>query len=234
MTWRWMIAHTAWELVDRLVVYDDSSEDGTLEFLREAVEAAPITAELRLSDLRSPPAIMNHYLATTEADMFAKIDNDIALPPAWLNRMRNVLRNHPEVEVLGMEAGMTRMPGRDGAPLKSHGARECSHIGGVGLFRVHPFRNTMRGRIPERGRFGWTEYQDRYSVRTAWIDPDLPVVQLDRIPEEPFVSLAEEYVARGWSRSWPKMDVTWCEPFYSWVMESIAPPEPLAPPPRRP
>ena len=93
----------------KLVVYDDGSEDGTLEFLREAVDDAPVTAELRLSDLRSPPAIMNHYLATTEAGMFAKIDNDIALPGGWLNTMRNVLKNHPAVEVLGMEAGMEVM-----------------------------------------------------------------------------------------------------------------------------
>jgi glycosyltransferase involved in cell wall biosynthesis len=229
-TWAWMVAHTDWVLVDKLIVYDDGSEDGTLEFLREVVPDAPVKAELRVSDLRSPPAIMNHYLATSEADLFAKVDNDIALPGGWLGRMRNVMKNHPKVALLGMEAGMTRMPGRDGAPLKTHGVRECSHIGGVGLMRTHAFRG--RAQIPSRGRWGFTEWQNRFEPARAWIDPDLFVPQLDRVPIEPFVSLSEEYIERGWQREWPKYSEAWMEPYYAWVAESVAAAE-LEAPPRR-
>jgi glycosyltransferase involved in cell wall biosynthesis len=205
-TWAWLIAHTNWDRVNQLVVYDDGSEDGTLEFLRESVTDTPVRAELRSSDLRSPPAVMNHYAATSEADWFAKIDNDIALPGGWLDALCVTVQANPDLELLGMEAGRTRTPGRDGAPGDNgpFHVEPATHIGGVGLIRVDALRS--RPRIPERGRFGWTEWQQRYEPSRGWIDPDLFCPQLDRVPVEPFVGLAERYAAEGWQRSWEKYD----------------------------
>src|ERR1051325_11314366 len=107
-----MIAHTHWDLVSRLVVYDDGSEDGTLEFLRDVTASGKIRrhhrsipVELRVSALRSPPAIMTHSVATCEAQSFAKIDSDIGLCPGWLDKRLNVFDRHPEIDLLGMEAG---------------------------------------------------------------------------------------------------------------------------------
>jgi glycosyltransferase involved in cell wall biosynthesis len=222
-TLAWLRAHTDWNLVNQLVIYDDGSEDGTLELLRDAVdEDWPVPVDLRLSDLRSPPAIMNHYLATAEAAMFAKVDSDIALPGGWLNRLLNVLDSTHGLEVLGMEAGRSALPGRDGAPGPGgpYGAERCTHIGGVGLMRVSAFR--IRPRIPERGRFGWTEHQQRHKFGRAWITPDLLCPQLDRIPEEPWASLAADYVERGWAREWGKYDATWMTPYWQWMTADVA------------
>jgi glycosyltransferase involved in cell wall biosynthesis len=217
-TFDYLLRNTDWTLVSKLIVYDDGSEDGTQEHLRGRYEEAPVPAEMRVSDFRSPPAVMNHYLATAEADRFAKIDCDIACPPRWLNALNDVMDKNPDVELLGMEAGMVAMPGRDSAPPVSGPYRfePSTHIGGVGLMRVDSFKS--RPEIPSRGRFGFTEHQTRYQFVRGWIYPDLLCPSLDRIPEEPFISLAEEYVELGWSRPWPAYSEQWMEPYYDWVM----------------
>lgn len=218
-TWAWMLAHTNWRTVNSVVIYDDGSEDGTLEFLREAVADFPYAkAELRISDLRSPPAIMNHYVATSEADVFAKIDNDIALPGGWLEKMTLVLKKHPEIDLLGMEAGMVALQGRDGHVYKEYGVEPCTNIGGVGLMRVQAFKS--RPPIPFRGRFGFTEWQERYDVPRAWIVPDIHCPQLDRLPFEPWASITEGYIEKGWSRPWGKYDEKWMAPYWSWMEEA--------------
>lgn len=219
-TWAWMMAHTNWDLVSNLIVYDDGSEDGTLEFLREATERdirhhhRTVPVELRISNFGSPPAIMNHYIATSQADVFAKIDNDIALPGGWLEKMRDVLMKHEEIDLLGMEAGMVAMQGRDGVILE-HGVEPCTNIGGVGLMRTAIFRK-LPG-IPFRGRFGFTEWQVRYNVARAWIIPDIACPQLDRLPFEPWLSLTEEYIEKGWSRPWGKYSEKWMEGYWDWM-----------------
>lgn len=221
-TWSWMVAHTNWDLVSKLVVYDDGSEDGTLEFLRERTAKGKIRyhhrdipIELRVSDLRSPPAIMNHYLATSEADAFMKVDNDIALPAGYLDKMASVLAAHPEIDLLGMEAGMVAMQGRDGKVFDGYDIEPCSHIGGVGLMRVSGFKS--RPEIPSRGRYGFTDFQTRYDVPRAWIIPDIDCPQLDRLPFEPWVSLTEDYIEKGWNRVWTKYDEVAMAPYWAWL-----------------
>jgi glycosyltransferase involved in cell wall biosynthesis len=221
--WSWMMAHTNWDHVERLVIYDDGSEDGTLEFLRDKPDrirhhSRTIPVELRESNFGSPPAIMNHYVATSTADAFVKIDNDIALPGGWLERMLDVFKRHPELDLLGMEAGMIALQGRDGKVYECYDAETCSHIGGVGMMRVSAFRD--RPPIPFRGRFGFTEWQDRYDVPRAWIVPDIACPQLDRLPFEPWLSITEEYIEKGWSRPWGKYDPTWMAPYWAWMEEA--------------
>lgn len=219
-TWSWMLAHTNWSLVDKLVVYDDGSEDGTLEFLREAVEDAPVKAEFRISNFGSPPGVMNHYIATSEAEWFAKIDNDIALPGGWLDALTYVVkRNGTRVELLGMEAGMVELAGRDGKEWDGrYDWVGSTHIGGVGLMSVEAFKR--RPPIPYRGRMGFTEWQSRYGPHRGWIVPDIHCPQLDRVPREPWMSLSEQYVANGWQREWPKYSEAWMAPYFDWLEEA--------------
>lgn len=160
LSWHLLIANTDWKLVSKLTVYDDGSTDGTLEFLREHLDECPVERELRISDLRSPVAVMNHFLATERDVMFAKVDNDILVPPRWLNDLEIVMRHNPDVELLGCEAGQTLLP-PERVPRGGlrHGFEPSSHIGGVGLMRTSAF--TSRPALAVRGRFGFTEWQNR-------------------------------------------------------------------------
>jgi hypothetical protein len=72
--------------------------------------------------------------------------------------------------------------------------------------------------LPERGRFGFTEWQNRNDLKRGWITPDLLVPQLDRVPVEPYRSLSETYIENGWQRAWTPYDDTWMVPYYSWVI----------------
>lgn len=204
-----LLENTDWRQVSRLVIYDDGSTDGTCEWLRDNVSDCPVEIGFRTRELRSPPAIMDDYLSRNPAKVWAKIDNDIAVPPRWLNRMTRVMDAHPELAALGMAAGWT------GVKRGKLGCQPCSHIGGVGLFRTE--------HIPlpvwSRGRFGWTEQQHKTpSIQTAWVTPDVQAVQLDLIPEEPWASLADYYRAKKWAREWPKYE----DPsLWAWMRERV-------------
>lgn len=197
-----LLANTDWDLVDRLVVWDDYSEDGTLDYLREAIEGCPVEHELRVGGYRSPVSIMNRYIDQYDADVFAKIDNDVVVPPGWLNDMVAVMDASPDLELLGMQAAFTQTRGPEPAPGGSgvHGWTPSGHIGGVGLMRRDAF--TSRRPLIAGGRFGFTGWQEKYEPTLGWITPDLHVCCLDQIPFEPWRSLSLDYMSRGWQRAW--------------------------------
>lgn len=218
-----LLKYTAWKQVDKIVVYDDDSRDGTAEWLERKIVSLnrgnrfpPI--EYLHTKLKSPPAIMNHFLGHTDCDVFAKIDSDIACPPGWLDAMLGVMERNPEVELLGMEAGQTWLIGRDGRKWDGvYHFKESTHIGGVGLMKTERFRHLPP--IPAKGFFGWTEHQDIYRWVRGWIEPDLLVPQLDRIPVPPYQAVTFEHRTKGWSRPWPFYSDHWGAPYYDWVLE---------------
>jgi glycosyltransferase involved in cell wall biosynthesis len=192
-----LLANTDWTLVDRLVIYDDGSHDGTREFFDDAIRAVPADTTLRSELLRSPPATMNRYIRQTTARYFVKIDSDIAVPPGWLTNLSTVMWDNPALDLLGMEGGRTGIPRKEPA---GYGYQLCTHIGGVGMMKTRPFREC--GPIPEQGRYGFTQWQQDHGLVRAWITPDLLVCELDKVPEQPWISLTERYIREGWARQW--------------------------------
>jgi glycosyltransferase involved in cell wall biosynthesis len=207
-----LLANTDWDLVERLLVYDDSSEDGTAEWLLEAVKDKPQLAQLSAIGVfarhgsgsleagthepiwGSPVAIMNDYLSRAGADTFAKVDNDVIVPPRWLGEATRVMDANPGLDLLGLAA----IKGPPAAGRARRKPAPAKHIGGVGLMRRRAFECC---RPVPKGRFGFTEWQIRHElVEKAWISPDLPTFELDRIPVEPWRSLAVEYRRQGWQR----------------------------------
>jgi hypothetical protein len=195
-----LLENTNWDLVDRLIVYDDRSTDGTRKYLDKAVYRAPVDVTLSMLGFRSPVRTMLHYLASPPAArFFAKIDNDIAVPPGWLDALNSVMATNDDLDLIGMQIGFGGDPqaGWDG----TYGYVPAPHIGGVGLMRTSAF--TSRPSMHADGRFGFTAWQQKYDTTIGWITPDVICPQLDLIPDEPYRSLAEKYIAQGWQRRWP-------------------------------
>jgi hypothetical protein len=215
-SWGNLRENTDWGQVRKLFIYDDHSTDGTAEFMREQVDLMNGHLEVVYwSGIKfgSPVAIMNHYLAQEPAEVFAKIDNDIVVPPDWLPEMLGVLERNPEIELLGMEAGMTGPPNADSP--SEHTWEPSSHIGGVGLMRSSAFL-TRRRMIPVE-HFGFTEWQHNHpELRRGWIKPDLQQVELGRMPIEPWRSLTQKYLQRRWQRPWAPYHERWSSWYWEW------------------
>jgi hypothetical protein len=204
-----LVANTDWNTVSEFVVYHDASRDEgqTNDFVTSVLDELGF-GTLRMTNLQSPVAVMNHFLARTKAEAFAKIDSDIIVPKDWLPTLKQVMEEHPELELLGMEPGMSGMkPGS----RKKHKWVPSSHIGGVGLMRVSAFEE--RPRLVADGRFGFTEFQHDHEPVRGWVQPDLRMFALDQLPFEPWLSLTEQYVREGLNREWgkydPKMNAYW-------------------------
>jgi hypothetical protein len=95
-------ANTDWSKVRKLWLYDDGSTDGTLELLNTV--SVPCGVNLVQTSFRSPVATMNHFINNAKPELFAKIDNDVIVPPHWLGACRLVMEQNPAVDMLGIEA----------------------------------------------------------------------------------------------------------------------------------
>jgi hypothetical protein len=211
-----LLANTPSEMVSRWVFYNDQGDEDCLTHLREVGDRAWCQSEIHHSAFGSPVAIMKDYLSLPGADIFAKIDNDVIVPPGWLTACLAVMAAHPELDLLGIEPPLsrTRPPGISGPRLIDPAELEpgplryvrCRSIGGIGLMRRRAFE-----RFPDlraEGTYGgFTGWQQRHpELVIGWIAPPLNVFLLDRMPVEPWLSLSARYMAMGWQRPWTNYD----------------------------
>jgi hypothetical protein len=167
---------------------------------------------------------MNDYVALADTEHFVKIDNDIAMPSGWLDCVCRAAYKYPQFDLVGMEAGWT---GAYQGPLSPnrYSVTPTRHIGGVGLMRTTAFhhRKPVPLSLGKNGRAGFTIWQHRQNVKPGWLTPDIPNVQLDRIPTEPWRTLSERYVEMGWARHWdPYTDDM--ERWWAWVPTELLTP----------
>lgn len=195
-----MLANTDWSKVYRVYLYDDNSQDGTDDYL--ASVEWPVERTWRPGKYGGPVAIMNQFLDLAEPRLFAKIDNDVLLPPGWLDESLKVFIERYEIDLLGIECWNDNPE----AVAASRGYDPAVHIGGIGLMRGRAF--DRYGKPGADGRQGFTQWQHRHpEVVKAWMNPPLPVALLDHLPMEPWRSLSAEYVRKGWERvTWGKYE----------------------------
>lgn len=190
-----LLDNTEWNLVRKFIIYDEGSSDGTREYLQSTKYPHP--ASLIFRKIGGPVAITKHYLAHAPAEIFAKIDNDTMLPPFWLSECLKAM--HPKLDLLGIEAFYPVQSGQI-----QRGYTAAKHIGGIGLMRSRCFKSMPKEHGPG-GRFGFTSWQiANKGVSKGWINPSLPVFLLDRMPMDPWLSLSQAYVKKGWQRDWAK------------------------------
>ncbi len=213
----YLLKNTNWALIRRVFLYDDMSTDGVTQRIVEAFgrrlgNLFGIDVEIRSQNFGGPVAIMKHYLERgADAELFAKIDSDTAVPFGWLDVCLDVMRRNPDLSLLGIEClSDTAQPVyveelnkiRSSNPTRAW--RESSHIGGIGLMRASAFRGRLNDLQQSGTFFGFTHWQNlNPDVKRGWIEPAIPVALLDRLPFEPWTTHAAESVRRGWARAWP-------------------------------
>lgn len=200
-----LMSNTNWRLA-RLIVYTDGDDFPGL-----------VNAQVRTAVHGGPVAIMNAYLAVAGTEIFAKIDNDVILPPRWLDKALETMRQNPRLGLLGIEPPASRAPAPwrngqrepepelDGRPTFP-GYASCGMIGGIGLMRRSAFTpaDPMK---PHSIYGGFSDWQLRHpEVEKGWIAPPLDLFLLDRLPIEPWASLSKRYIAEGQQRPWTNYD----------------------------
>lgn len=206
-----LLNHTNWREVARLHVVDDGSRDGTAEWLEEALAQFRFPkhtstvfygSSRKVRGIGGPVAAMNLLLdnLSQDVEMFGKIDNDMVVPPGWLDDLLRTMYLNPGLDVLGMEPFV-------GDPTASPYPREVTeavHVGGKGLIRTRVFSHCRPRPGGVNGYQGWTQYQVKHpSISCGWATPDLLAFGLDQLPFEPWVSLTAQYEAKRWARRWP-------------------------------
>jgi GT2 family glycosyltransferase len=216
-----LLANTDWDRVERLILLDDGSTDGTREWLAAAATGTPVETLFLTANTGSPVAATALAMSHARAPVLAKIDNDTMVPPGWLRASLAALAGDPRLDILGIEA-MRRLIADPDAP---RGALPAPFVGGIGLVRRRAFARGLPRPIGDW--FGYQEWQQEPDAdrRAGWLNPSLPVFLLDRLPFEPWAGLTRHYVARGFQRPWPPYPI----PSALWTWRWPTPPDAAAP-----
>ena len=219
-----LLANTNWALVSTLWIFSDGGS------IASAFSCGlPSKAGFDENSYGGPVAIMKRYLSMpAEPQVFAKIDNDVIVPPGWLDACAPAMDRNPGLDLLGIEPPISRTPApwangkrapapeenyaqglstdmlRRGYGVPSLGYVHCDMIGGIGLMRRSAFAKGAP-MVPHgpNGVGGFSDWQARTSsVTKGWIMPPLNVFLLDRLPVEPWASLSKRYIAEGLQRPW--------------------------------
>jgi hypothetical protein len=198
VAWENLVEHTDWSLVNKLSVYSVASTDGTLPFLKNAVETfrGGCRIEFVVKPLTPIVQLQTEYIAQTTAPYVGKIDNDTMVSPRWLNISLGLLERRPELSFLGLEVFNEVKD----VPDEEYGYSQAGFISGLFIAR----REALLGSRPiAYGQYyGWEDWQEHVvpALVKGWIKPSLPFFLLDRLPIEPWRAMSKEYERLGWQR----------------------------------
>ncbi len=213
--------NTNWSRVGKVCFWDDQSTDGTLELVRDKASIIGLAArhEVQSHEFGGSVAPLRRFIRESNAQYLVKLDCDTCVPPLWLDRCMDVMDRNPDIGLLGLEPAL----GYSMDPLMRRGWKESTlgHVGGIGVFRRRVFETNdpelLDLPVQHQNKYsGWTEWQQQHpQVTKAWLDPGLPVVLLDRIPDGGFREMGKQYVIEGWQRDWSWYEKG--EAIYQWL-----------------
>lgn len=225
-----LIRLTHWPLVHSFWIFDDSSVDGTWEWLNE--QAVDIAARVQPAPFSLEQHSNSHVNAgfntmcqrlcqyrdsaghTVMPPYVAKIDNDILLhDPDWLQRMVHTLDAHPECACLGgwvLSRDATDVEdviGECRVDEDGTGYVVPHHIGGNFVMRLRAMLEV--GMVPMAASGSYARFQgsghyqtalQRSGYKVAYAYPGILMEHLDE-PDNP-ASRTAEYADKGWGRNW--------------------------------
>jgi glycosyltransferase involved in cell wall biosynthesis len=200
-----MLANTEWEHVEKLLIYDDGSTDGTREWLK--AQTAPVPIQFKETEYRDPVSVFSDGVRCASAPLVAKIDNDVILPPRWLSDCLSLFEKYPSLSILGIEALCHRAQ-----DVAERSLEPAALIDGIGIFRRDLFDTYPMPEGPSGERdgnykgikyWGLARWELQRQLLKGRILPPLPICLLNLLPFEPWQSLSAEYVKQGWQRAWP-------------------------------
>lgn len=219
-TFERLLENTNWDLVGRLLAFEDRSTDGTTEYLMNRISDVPVLARVvqplgeRWGTSVAP--LHDHVHGGGSSSLIATVENDLAVPPYWLEAMLDVMGANPALELLGMESFFNGEARSDWDGIYRYSKH--THIGGNGLMRLSAFSARPKFRV--LNFTGFEVWQKEEDVNVGWIDPDIPVCLLDRLDFDPWKSLSEEYEALGWQRPWEKIP-EYASFYWDWFPETV-------------
>lgn len=186
----WFIHTLDVEYVNRVVLLDDGSTDGTdeyLQYMASFVLKPLVSTDYMKSVSDTMSGTFAQFLRQSSTDIVCKIDNDICITErGWLPRLIDVMKRSPELCCLGITNPLMEQV------LEYQVTQEClergyiaaKHIGGIGLFRRDMFDlNALRvcRKDTREGGYSGIQSAQREDERTkGWYVPFLRTELLDR------------------------------------------------------
>jgi hypothetical protein len=195
------LANTSRDLVNRVFLHDDASEASkeNVDYFSAVSALFPRTYwERPIHRVGSPVTIQANFARRqAETPYFIKLDSDVILHRGWLQQVAAAIEKDPTLDNVGIEPMHRLGEERDG------GVQPCEWISGLGAYRTE---NYIKHAPPQADGiyFGLEDWMVATGQKSAWLDPCVPNFLLDRVPVEPWASLSDSYVAKGWQRPWEK------------------------------
>lgn len=187
------------DLIESIFIYDDNSEDGSSEFVKEIVDK--YKKDLNINYIRkkigNSTFQINNTYKKTESKYLVKIDNDIVIPTGYFPTLHWLMDKHPTIGFLMMpECGDFPFI----HPKTELSINDRSHIGGVGIFRRDIF--VKKGDInSEKKFFGFTTYQNQAKKEQGVRTCELVGSGNMNLDASPVYSMVKEYEECGWGRN---------------------------------
>ena len=146
------------DLVEKLIIFDDVSDDGTSEYVQDLVERNPsLPIEYIRKKIGNSTYQINHTYKNTDSKYLIKVDNDILIPFDYVKTLVWLMEKHNDIGFLMMPE-VSCFPFIK--PKEELSITDRSFIGGVGIFRKIIFDS--QGDISSNKRyFGFTDYQTK-------------------------------------------------------------------------
>lgn len=187
------------DIVGELRIYDDVSDDGSLEFVENLIQKNDFKQKIVFTrkKIGNSTFQINNTISNSNLPYIVKVDNDILIPTGYFEHLNWLMDKHLDIAFLMMPE-VSDFPFIK--PKSELSIKDRSHIGGVGAFRRSVFEK--QGLInSEKKFFGFTAYQTRAMQELNVRACELVGSGNMNLDASPVYSRVNYYESKGWGRN---------------------------------